>query len=210
MPADTPQPGRGRRRRRRQIAPFSSLFSLGTCDQFLDGDAALRFATSDTHFHPCSTLFPGTSAQTALLYWLASSYEIELRKCLCEHPEVWEIVGFFGPRKGRLARTAVAILLPAYDGADEHRLTIEVPTKGEPGMAMEYERVRRSRINRVHKYLASDTDGLQFAASTTGFHASEVRGTAAAIFSGARGPDLECRFLACVDPGTDPAHGRGD
>ena len=96
------------------------------------------------------------------------------------------------------------MLLPAYDG-DEHRFTIEVPTKGEPGMVVEYERVRRSRINRVHTYLASDTDWLQFAASTTGFHASEVRGTAAAAFSGARGPDLGCRFLACVDPGTDPA-----
>ena len=122
---------------------------------------------------------------------------------------MWEIVNFFGPRKESLTGTVVAMLLPAYDG-DEHRFTIEVPTKGEPGMVVEYERVRRSRINRVHKYLASDTDWLQFAASTTGFHASEVRGTAAATFSGARGPDLECHFLACVDPGTDPAHGRGD
>lgn len=140
---------------------------------------------------------------------MASSYEIEHRKYLCEHPEVWEIVNFFGPRKESLTGTVVAMLLPAYDG-DEHRFTIEVPTKGEPGMVMEFERVRRSRINRVHKYLASDTDWLQFAASTTGFHASEVRGTAAAAFSGARGPDLGCHFLACVDPGTDPAHGRGD
>ena len=143
----------------------------------------LRYVSQsfDTHCHPCSTLYPGTSAQTALLYWVASSYEIEHRKYLCEHPEVWEIVNFFGPRKERLTGTVVAMLLPAYDG-DEHRFTIEVPTKGEPGMVMEFERVRRSHINRVHKYLASDTDWLQFAASTTGFHASEVRGTAAAAF----------------------------
>ena len=54
---------------------------------------------------------------------------------------MWEIVNFFGPRKESLTGTVVAMLLPAYDG-DEHRFTIEVPTKGEPGMVVEYERER--------------------------------------------------------------------
>ena len=54
--------------------------------EFFGGDAALRFATSDTHCHPCSTLYPGTSAQTALLYWVASSYEIEHRKVTLRAP----------------------------------------------------------------------------------------------------------------------------
>ena len=64
---------------------------------------------------------------------MASSYEIEHRKYLCEHSEVWEIVNFFGPRKESLTGTVVAVLLPAYDG-DEHRFTLEVPTKRECGV----------------------------------------------------------------------------